>query len=350
MRQRPLTRPPPRIRINALIPFVTERLPLFHENHMPVPSLLVTHRYHTRHRWFVSMFVAVAIFSGCERPSQLPEGVVGTFGSMGLAPGQFAYPRAITEAPSGDVLVVDKAGRVQRFDATGHYLSEWVMPETAQGKPVGLAVHPDGRIFVADTHYHRVCIFDSDGHLLDTFGHEGTGDGAFLLPTDVAFDQQGFIYVSEYQGNDRITKWSPDLEFVGVIGAEPIQGLRLSRPAGIEIDDEQTLWVADACNHRVVRFSLEGAVLTTFGGFGRERGKMRYPYDIAVTPEGTILVCEYEGNRLQWFSKDGTSLRVWGEPGRRVGTLHSPWGATCGTDKRVYIVDSENYRVQIIKL
>lgn len=296
------------------------------------------------------MFVAAVVLSGCARPSNLPEGVVGTFGRMGLAPGQFAYPRAITLDLSGNVLVVDKAGRVQRFDPSGKYLNEWVMPETASGKPVGLAVHPDGRIFVADTHYHRVCIFDADGHLLDTFGHEGTGNGEFLLPTDVAFDQQGFIYVSEYQGNDRITKWSPDLEFVGVIGAEPINGLRLSRPAGIEIDNEQTLWVADACNHRVVRFSLEGKVLTTFGGFGRARGKMRYPYDIAVTPEGTILVCEYEGNRLQWFSKDGTSLRVWGEPGRRVGTLHSPWGAACGTGGRVYIVDSENYRVQIITL
>ncbi len=298
----------------------------------------------------VLAMAALACLPGCERPSSLPDGVVATFGRMGLAPSQFSYPRAITVDGSGRILVIDKAGRIQRFDTDGNYLSEWVMPETADGKPVGLAVHPDGRIFVADTHYHRVSIFDPDGQAIGSFGHQGTGDGEFLLPTDVAFDALGFIYVSEYQGNDRITKWSPDLEFVGVIGADPIHGLRLSRPAGIEIDDEQTLWVADACNHRVVRFSLDGEVLTTFGGFGRERGKLRYPYDIAVTPEGTILVCEYEGNRLQWFSKDGQSLRVWGEPGRRVGALHSPWGAASGTDGRVYIADSENYRVQVIKL
>lgn len=293
---------------------------------------------------------AMVTMLGCERPSVLPAGVVTTFGRMGLAPSEFSYPRAITVDPDGRVLVVDKAGRIQRFDTDGHYLDEWVMPETRDGKPVGLAVHPDGRIFVADTHYHRVSIFDPNGVAIGSFGREGSGDGEFLLPTDVAFDKMGFIYVSEYQGNDRITKWSPDLEFVGVIGAEPINGLRLSRPAGIDVDEEQTLWVADACHHRVVRFSLDGEVLATFGGFGHEPGKLRYPYDIAVTPEGTILVCEYEGNRLQWFSKDGRSLRVWGEPGRRVGALHSPWGAACGVGGRVYIADSENYRVQVIKL
>ncbi len=298
----------------------------------------------------VMICIGALMFAGCKPPSQLPHGVVGLFGRMGLAPGEFSYPRAITTDGDDSVLVIDKAGRIQRFDRNGNFLHEWTMPQTAAGKPVGLAVHPDGRIFVADTHYHRVVVFDHRGTQLAAFGREGTGDGEFLLPTDVAFDANGFVYVSEYQGNDRITKWSPGFEFVGAIGDEPIDGVRLSRPAGIEIDDEQTLWVADACNHRIVRFSLDGKVLTTFGGFGRAPGKMRYPYDIAVTPEGTILVCEYEGNRLQWFTKDGASLRVWGEPGRRPGTLHSPWGAACSAGGRVFVVDSENYRVQIIEL
>ncbi|MEZ6085978.1 MAG: hypothetical protein R3E58_18980 [Phycisphaerae bacterium] len=43
---------------------------------------------------------------------------------------------------------------------------------------------------------------------------EGYGDGEFQLPTDVAIDKQGFIYVSEHNGNDRVTKWSPSYEFV----------------------------------------------------------------------------------------------------------------------------------------
>ena len=289
------------------------------------------------------------VLSGCEPPPITPNGVMKVFGTVGLGPGAFSYPRAITAEANGSVLVVDKAGRIQRFSGDGMFLMEWRMPETRFGKPVGLTVHPDGRVFVADTHYHRVLIFDGSGALIGQFGSLGTGDGQFQLPTDVAVDAQGYIYVSEYQGNDRITKWSPELKFVKAMGAEPIDGHRLSRPAGIAIDDEQTLWVADACNHRLVRFTLEGALLATVGSFGREPGELRYPYDVNISPEGTILVCEYGGDRLQWFSKDGRSQRVWGKSGRNPGELSGPWGATYGPDGYVYIVDSLNSRIQIVR-
>ena len=105
----------------------------------------------------------------------------------------------------------------------------------------------------------------------------------------------------------------------------------------------------DACNHRIVRLSLEGKVLTTFGRFGDQPGEMRYPYDISISPEGLVLVCEYEGNRLQWFSKEGRSLRTWGCGGRDPGELSAPWGVTYGPNGKVYVVDSLNQRVQIIK-
>ncbi len=295
----------------------------------------------------------IAIFAaavGCERRPLSPNGVVHIFGGVGLGPGKFSYPRAVTVAADGSIFVVDKSGRIQRFSGDGTFETLWRMPQTAQGKPVGLSVHPDGRIFVADTHYHRVQIFDRQGKPLGSFGREGRGDGEFLLPTDVAIDAQGYIYVSEYQGNDRITKWSPDLAFVASLADEPIDGLRLSRPAGIDIDDEQTLWIADACNHRIVRLSLEGEVLATFGEFGSEPGQMRYPYDISVAPDNTIMVCEYQGSRLQWFTKDGRSTRVWGRAGRDPGELFAPWGAAYGPHGRVYVVDSLNARIQIVKM
>jgi len=297
----------------------------------------------------IIFFTTLAGLTGCEPPEATSDGVIGVFGEVGLGPGAFSYPRAITAEPNGSVFVVDKNGRVQRFNAEGEFETFWRMPESEQGKPVGLTAHPDGRIFVADTHYHRVMIFDRDGRILGSFGSEGDGDGQFRLPTDVAVDAEGFIYVSECQGNDRISKWSADLKYLASFGQAPIDGMRLSRPAGIDIDDEQTLWVADACNHRIVRFSLAGEVLAMFGSFGSGPGQLRYPYDLSVSPEGEIMVCEYEGNRLQWFSKDGRSLRRWGRAGRKPGELFAPWGATYGPGGRVYIVDSLNSRVQIIR-
>lgn len=302
---------------------------------------------------FQSTIFAMVVLSltvGCEKPPMTANGVVNIFGGVGRGPGAFSYPRAIAADQDGTVLVVDKAGRVQRFDERGVYLREWRMPETEQGKPVGLAVHPDGRTFVADTHYHRVLVFDREGNIVGSFGRQGSGEGELHLPTDVVFDSEGFIYVSEYNGNDRITKWTSELQFVAVIGADPIDGKRLRRPAAMVIDDDQTLWVADACNHRLVRFSLNGQVLATVGHYGRKPGELRYPYDIDLAPDGSLMVCEYGGDRLQWFSTDGRSLRVWGSSGREPGKLSAPWGAAYGRNGQVYIVDSLNSRIQVVRL
>ena len=62
-------------------------------------------------------------------------------------------------------------------------------------KPVGLSVHPDGRVFVADTHYNRVLVFDRDGKELARFGGYGKEPGHFIYPTDIAFGNDGRIYV-----------------------------------------------------------------------------------------------------------------------------------------------------------
>ncbi|RME37208.1 MAG: 6-bladed beta-propeller [Planctomycetota bacterium] len=278
-------------------------------------------------------------------------GVIAVFGGRGLADGKFSYPRAVAAepGPGGSLFVVDKTGRIQRFAPDGTFELGWTMPAFEAGKPVGLTVHPDGRLFVADTHYHRVVVFDRTGRLLATFGKEGRGDGEFLLPTDVAVDEDGWIYVSEYQGNDRITVWRPDLSFDRVLIAGTVGGKPLRRPAGIDFDREQTLWVADACNHRILGISREGKVRKVFGEFGEAPGQLRYPYDLDVTPEDTLLVCEYGGNRLQWFDKQGRSLRVWGRPGRKPGELFAPWGATYGPGGNVYVVDSLNNRVQVVR-
>jgi DNA-binding beta-propeller fold protein YncE len=291
----------------------------------------------------------VLCLAGCERAPLTDSGVIAVIGGVGLGDGNFNYPRAIASDKQRNVFVVDKTGRIQQFDPEGQFEHSWRVPEIASGFPVGLAVHPDGRVFVADTHYHRVLVYDREGNLLTSFGHEGSGDGQFQLPTDVAFDAQGFIYVSEYHENDRVTKWSPGLKFVRALGEAPIVGVRLSRPTGLIVDDEQTLWIADACNHRIVRMSLDGELLSVFGKFGSAAGELRYPYDISQSPDGSLLVCEYEGHRLQWFSKGGRSLRIWGKAGRSFGELFGPWGAAYGPYGRVYVVDSLNSRVQVIE-
>lgn len=270
------------------------------------------------------------------------------FGRTGIGPLEFNYPRAAAMSPDGTLLIVDKAARIQRFSARGEFLSAWRMPAFDAGKPTGLGVGPDGRVFAADTHYSRVTVFTVDGAIERQFGENGTGPGQFMLPTDVEIDPDGEIYVSEYGGNDRISRYSPDWRFRFSFGGRDAGDARLERPQCIRRGADGTLWVADACHHRICRFSPDGRLLSTFGSLGGGAGELRFPYNVDVLSDGTLIVCEYGNNRIQRFNPAGKSLAIWGQAGRRLGELAYPWAAVVGADDRLYVVDSGNNRVQVV--
>jgi len=258
--------------------------------------------------------------TGCgARSGEKPELV---FGQTGLGEGDFSYPRTIAVAPDGRVFVIDKAARVQRFDPEGRFECAWRMPEWQLGKPTGLAVHPDGRLFIADTHYSRVMIYDRDGHLLDRFGTPGTGPGQFLLPTNVAIDGEGFIYVSEYGGNDRISKFAPDHSYVLSFGGPDAGQAALRRPQCMDFDREQTLWVADACNHRICRFSRDGRFLSSFG---RGRGPRRALLSVR---RARAAGRESDRGRIRQQPRAGVDARRSGRSGLGLGRAGA--GATGG--------------------
>jgi len=111
----------------------------------------------------------------------------------------------------------------------------------------------------------------------------------------------------------------------------------------------QRLYVADACNHRIAVYNLQGKLIRYIGSAGLDRGQLRYPYDLALSDDGTIIVCEYGNNRIQSFDPAGNSLGICGSAGRRLGQLAYPWGVAVGRD-RAYIVDAGNDRIQVWRL
>jgi hypothetical protein len=67
-----------------------------------------------------------------------------------------------------------------------------------------------------------------------------------------------------------------------------------------------------------------------------------------MLPDGTLLVAEYGNNRVQRFDQIGKPLGVFGTIGRGPGELQYPWGVA-GTDDKVFVLDSGNNRVQMIR-
>ncbi|GIS82704.1 MAG: hypothetical protein CM1200mP15_13360 [Dehalococcoidia bacterium] len=75
--------------------------------------------------------------------------------------------------------------------------------------PYGIALDPDGNIYVADWGNHRVQKFTPEGNHLATFGHAGKGSGSLNHPTGVCIDNEGDVYVVDWM-NERVVIYDKD--------------------------------------------------------------------------------------------------------------------------------------------
>jgi DNA-binding beta-propeller fold protein YncE len=288
--------------------------------------------------------LSAALLAGCSR-SMEPDAI---WCETGTAPGQVVYPRAISYSPKDDsFFIIDRVAHVQHLDRQGHYLAGWQMPEWRNGKPVGVSVGPDGNLWVPDTHYHRVVVYSPDGKLLKQWGQEGKGDGEFIYPTDVAFDEQGHIFVSEYGENDRVQVFDPNLKKLYQFGKFGSGAGEFSRPQSMVID-KGLVYITDACNHRLCVFKTDGTFVRNMGGVGTALGQYRFPYGLDMDADGHLVVCEFGNNRVQLVDKEtGRGLKLWGHAGRQPGELAYPWGVCVDRHDRVVAVDAGNNRLQV---
>ncbi len=144
----------------------------------------------------------------------------GKWGKPGTGSGEFNGPMGLNVAPNSYVYVADTGNRrIQYFTSTGSFLGKWGGTDrpadvaVASGGKVhvayppnmGVAVAPDtGYVYFADADNHRIRYFTGNGSFLGMFGLEGTGDGEFKQPSDVAFSASGGrLYVAD-TGNSRI--------------------------------------------------------------------------------------------------------------------------------------------------
>lgn len=330
--------------------------------------------------------VAATLVGCAPRESAPGQGHVrAVIGEVGVSPGQFSYPRAIDVDPDGSrIWVIDKTARVQRIDVrTGRCDAGWRMPDFEFGKPTGVTVGRwiDGRaaLYVPDTHYHRVLVYDisrvsseaapvlepeSAPPLLAKFGAYGRGPGEFIYPTDVAVlpgnagSPVARIYVSEYGEHDRINIFEPTgdpdpanaFRFVSSFGsfgegADPA-AIEFNRPQSIVIDpDARELIITDACNHRLGRFTLDGVLIGWVGGPGTDPGQFAYPYGLVRLGDGTLIVSEYGNNRVQRIDpRTGESKGIFSQSLDGAIRITTPWGVAAA-QSAAYVLDSRSNRI-----
>jgi sugar lactone lactonase YvrE len=205
---------------------------------------------------------------------------LGSWGIKGKADGEFDKPSGIAFDHEDNLYIVDTGNnRIQKFTKDGQFLDKWGHEGTGDGEfnmPWGIDIDSNGDVFIADWRNDRIQKFTSDGQFLMKFGVPGSGDGELNRPTDMAVDGQGLIYVADWQ-NDRVQVFDSEGRFITkIIGdatlskwgeqkldanpdmrlqREIAQGLErerfLSGPLGVEIDDNNLLFIIDSDRNRI---------------------------------------------------------------------------------------------------
>lgn len=283
----------------------------------------------------------------------------------------FVYTRSGNVGPARGAT----AAELFEFDEAGNYVREW--GENAYGFSFahGVRVDEDDNVWVVDEGSNMVMKFNPDGLVtmvlgrkdeaidyLERFLEEGehtqagassaVGAGAgrggsFNRPTDVAFDQDGNIFVADGYGNSRVAKFTKDGDFVMSIGSRGTEPGQFNTPHTIASDAQGNIYVGDRGNQRIQVFDADLNPV-------RIISNVRAPWAVCITPPnengqqflysadagGKIYKEDLEGNMLGWF----------GTTGKRVGQFYWAHAMHCVSENELYVGEAQNWRVQHIML
>lgn len=213
----------------------------------------------------------------------------------------------------------------------------------ALAHPYGLAMGPDGTLYIADSANDRLRAIGPDG-LIRTIA----GPPALEDPEDVALAADGTFYVAG-AGADRVWRVTPAgaVEVVAGTGRAGWWGdggravdAGLSAPEGVAVGADGSIYIADTGNDRVRRVAPDGTIHTLLG-HGRGGVELDGPVAVGIASDGDLVVLEQNG-RLRTFAtrvpgfagalgvvvdRAGTELYAFDGEGRHVRTVSALTGS-----------------------
>jgi DNA-binding beta-propeller fold protein YncE len=282
----------------------------------------------------------------------------------GAPGGTFCSPWGICHDGAGHVYVADQNNnRIQKFTDAGVFVVAWGQFGSSDGRfngPRGVTVDPvSGNVYVSDTNNNRIQVFDNTGAYLSQWGVAGNQNGEFNQPSQLDFaPMSGNLYVTDTK-NHRIQVFTAAGTFVLAFGTQGAQSAvttvpRFSSPSGITVDANDSVYVADTDNHRVVKLRSNGVAQRVWPGGAQPpapsnaNGRFNQPTSCAVGSNGLIYVTDSFNHRCQRFDQFGTTSPTseWGSLGTGNGQFNTPTGIATDAAENVYVVDSSNHRVQ----
>lgn len=248
---------------------------------------------------------------------------------------------------SGRILVTDVSrGAVYVFDEAQGRLDVWELAEGFRHfiSPSGIALGPEGRVFVSDADLQRVFLLDREGNGIGVIGKD-----QLLRPTGIAWDaHEALLYVSDTQAH-QIKVFDMTGRLVRTLGRRGEGAGEFNFPTHLAFSHDK-LYVTDTMNARVQVISPEdGKPELVFGERGTQFGNLVRPKGVAVDSESNIYVVESYHDHLLVFDRKGRFLLPIGGTGKAVGNFYLPGGVWIDARNRVYVADTFNGRVAIFQ-
>jgi streptogramin lyase len=294
----------------------------------------------------------------------------------------FIFSRGNTNGPAYGAT----ASQVLEFDQTGKYIREIGKGLYAWSFAHTVRVDKDDNLWAVDKGSDMVVRFNKEGRVNLVFGRKKEAsdeaepwtrvnpprpavDGQFRQPTDVTWDPQGNIYISDGYINARVAKFDKNGDWVKSFGSPGRGPGELNTPHSIASDNQGNIYVADRGNRRIQVFDGNGTLKKEIKidvpvpadakpWFGNQPtaeagvAQSGAPWAICITPGPTQYLYSSDAfpGRIYKLSLDGKVLGWFGKSGRQpkqFGWIHE---MACPSENELYVAEILNWRVQKLTL
>jgi len=276
-------------------------------------------------------------------------GFLGGLGRLitGSEPPRFTAPYGIAVSPDGRVYVTDTglSGVHELELASGAHRLLRGDGEPPLRTPVGVALAPDGRLFVTDSSTGRVHVLTTEDETLAVLG----SPAELGRPTGIVCDAvRGRMLVTDTTGCRILALDLATLEFTshGTRGEGPGE---FNYPTNLALGADGRVYVTDSLNFRVQVLSSSFEPLHAFGRAGSGPGCFTKPKGIALDAEGHVYVVDGMFDNVQVFDDEGELLLAVARSGAGPGELSLPTGLAIDGAGRIFVADAGNLRLSVFR-